>query len=130
MRISDWISDVCSSDLLFPNRHAEVVRDDGPLLVLDGGHGYGQVIAREATTMAIDRARTPGVALLALRNYNHVGRVGTYGEHCAAAGLISLHLVNLTGRVPLVAPYGGSDSPLAQHTFHSPTHTPPPAPPH
>src|SRR3546814_16165200 len=83
MRISDWISDVCSSDLLFPNRHAEVVRDDGPLLVLDGGHGYGQVIAREATTMAINRARTHGVALLALRNSNHVGRVGTYGEQCA-----------------------------------------------
>ena len=103
--------------LLFPNRHAGTVRDDGPLLVLDGGHGYGQVIAREATAMAIGRARTHGVALLALRNSNHVGRVGTYGEQCAAAGLISLHFVNVTGRVPLVAPFGGSDARLATNPF-------------
>src|SRR3546814_11685755 len=41
----------------------------------------------------------------------------SYGEQCAAAGLISLHFVNVTGRVPLVAPFGGSDARLATNPF-------------
>ena len=36
-------------------------------------------------------------------------RVGTYGEMCAAAGLVSLHFVNITDQRPAVAPWRGSD---------------------
>ncbi|PHQ70656.1 MAG: malate/lactate/ureidoglycolate dehydrogenase [Sneathiella sp.] len=95
--------------VLHPNQHVERLRQDGSILVFDGKAGYGQVIAREAMNEAIDVARDTGLALTALRNAHHIGRVGTYGEQCADAGLVSLHFVNVTGHKPYVAPHRGSD---------------------
>ncbi|WP_353860626.1 malate/lactate/ureidoglycolate dehydrogenase [Azospirillum formosense] len=91
---------------LQPNRHARVVRDEAPFLVVEGDVGYGQVIAREATDLAIARARAGGACVLALRNAHHIGRVGSYGEQCIAAGLIGVIFVNVVSR-PLAAPHGG-----------------------
>jgi len=45
-----------------------------------------------------------------LRNPHHIGRVGTYGEMCAAAGLVSFHFVNVTDARPAVAPWRGTDA--------------------
>jgi uncharacterized oxidoreductase len=92
---------------LQPNRQAEIVRDEAPFLVVEGNLGYGQVVARQATELAIDRARQGGACILALRNAHHVGRVGAYGEMCAAAGLIAVYFVNVVSRA-LVAPHGGA----------------------
>src|SRR5258707_7191580 len=79
------------------------------MVVYDGARGYGQIVARAATELAIERAKANGVAVVALRNAHHIGRVGTYGELCAAAGLVSLHFVNITDQRPAVAPWRGSD---------------------
>jgi uncharacterized oxidoreductase len=92
------------------NRRPIVVRDDGPFLVVDGDRGFGHVIAREAIDLAIARARRIGVAVLAIRNACHMGRIGTYGEQCAAAGLVSIHFVNGIGHEAWVAPHGGRDA--------------------
>jgi uncharacterized oxidoreductase len=95
---------------LRPNQPIEVVKDDGPFLVIDGGQGYGHRAAREAMERAIAKTKEVGLVLLALRNCCHIGRIGTYGEMAVDAGLISLHFVNVTGRSPIVAPFGGSDA--------------------
>jgi uncharacterized oxidoreductase len=71
------------------------------------------VTAREATAAGAARARATGVALVALRNASHVGRVGTYGLQAAAEGLASVHFVNVVGHGPLVAPFRGSDARLS-----------------
>src|SRR5438270_171374 len=92
-----------------PNEPGRIVSDSGSMVVYDGERGYGQIVARAATELAIERARTNGVAVVALRNAHHIGRVGTYGELCAAAGLVSLHFVNITDQRPAVAPWRGSD---------------------
>ena len=92
-----------------PNRKGRLLREDGAFMVYDGERGYGQVVAREATALGIARARQEGVAVVALRNAYHIGRVGTYGEQCAEAGLVSLHFVNVTGHAPHVAPHRGRD---------------------
>ncbi|NYZ17169.1 malate/lactate/ureidoglycolate dehydrogenase [Azospirillum sp. RWY-5-1] len=92
---------------LTANRHARILRDDAPFLVVDGGFGYGQVIAKEATELAIERARRGGACILALRHAHHIGRVGAYGEQCVAAGLVTVWFVNVVSR-PLAAPQGGA----------------------
>jgi uncharacterized oxidoreductase len=89
------------------NGHPEIIQDSGALLVLDGKQSFGQVNGFEAMNMAIERAKQHGVALVGLRNSFHIGRVGHWGEQCAAAGMASIHLVNVNGHGPLVAPYGG-----------------------
>lgn len=103
--------------MLKPNTHATIVIDTPPMLLVDGGHGYGQVVAMEATELAIERARAQGASILSLRNANHIGRVGTYGERCAAAGMISIHFVNAHGHAPRVAPFRGAEGRLATNPF-------------
>ena len=96
-----------------PNRHAEIVKDAGAVIVVDGGLGIGQVIAKEAIELGIERARAHGVAVVGVRNSAHMGRIGAWAEQAAAAGLLSLHFVNTTGFGIQVAPFGGSDRRLS-----------------
>jgi uncharacterized oxidoreductase len=92
------------------NQKGHVVSDTGSMIVYDGARGWGQIVAREATLLGIARAKETGVAVVALRNAHHIGRVGTYGEMCAGAGLVSISFVNITDQRPAVAPWRGSDA--------------------
>ncbi|HVA12519.1 MAG TPA: malate/lactate/ureidoglycolate dehydrogenase [Stellaceae bacterium] len=93
---------------LKPNQHAVLVSEAGPIAVFEGQMGYGQVIACEATEWAIAKATSAGAAIFALRNTHHVARVGAYGERAAAAGLVSIHFVNVLIAPGRVAPFGGT----------------------
>lgn len=95
------------------NEHVTVVRDSGALAVLDGNAGFGQVMGAEAMDLAIERAREHGAVVVGLRNSYHIGRVGHWAERCAMAGMASIHLVNVAGHAPYVAPHGGSDGRFA-----------------
>ncbi|MEZ5379300.1 MAG: malate/lactate/ureidoglycolate dehydrogenase [Acidimicrobiales bacterium] len=97
---------------LHVNEHVEVLNDTGPLVALDGRAGFGQVMGYEAMEIGIDRARQHGVSLVGLRNSFHIGRIGHWAEQCSAAGLVSLHLVNVAGHGAIVAPFGGASARL------------------
>ena len=94
-------------------RRARILRDQGAVVVLDGGIGVGQVLGREAMAIGIARARQHGVALVALQRSHHLGRIGAWAEQCAAAGFVSMHYVNVIGHRTYVAPFGGRDGRLA-----------------
>lgn len=98
-------------------RRLRLVRDMGAVLLFDGGSGVGQVLAREAMARGIERAQTTGVALVALRNTHHLGRIGAWAEQCADAGCASVHFVNVIGHQPYVAPFGGRDGRYATNPF-------------
>jgi uncharacterized oxidoreductase len=99
--------------MVLPNREPRLVHDAGVMLTIDGQFGYGQSVAPAALRRAIDRAKERGVAVLALRNAGHLGRIGAWPELAAAAGLVSVHFVNTSGFGMLVAPHGGSDRRLS-----------------
>ncbi len=101
---------------LKPNAHVSTVLDTGSLLRLDGNAGFGQVIGHEAMELAIDRARRHGSCIVALGNAHHLGRIGAWAEQAAAAGLVSLHLVNVVSRA-IVAPHGGADARFGTNPF-------------
>ena len=101
---------------LLANQHAKVTGDAGSMIMIDGCRGYGQVIGHEAMQLGIARARRDGLALVALRNSHHIGRIGQWAEDCAAAGLVSIHFVNALLR-PLVAPWAGSDARFTTNPF-------------
>jgi hydroxycarboxylate dehydrogenase B len=104
-----YVAGALSGELTI-NSHPTVVQDLGALSVLDGNMGFGQVNGYEAMEHAIARARTHGASIVGLRNSYHIGRIGHWGEQCAAAGMASLHFVNVCGHSPLVAPYGGREA--------------------
>ena len=105
----DWLR----RDLVRVNRNARVVEERGPILIVDGDLGYGQIVAREAMALGVARAQGQGVAIVAIRNTGHLGRIGAWAEQCAEAGMVSLHFVNTSGFGILVAPHGGSDRRLS-----------------
>ena len=87
---------------------ADVVTDGGAFALLDGKFGFGQTVAPQAVALGIERATQHGIAVVGLRNAGHIGRVGEYAERAIAAGLVSVHFVNVAGSC-LVAPFGGTE---------------------
>ena len=63
--------------------------------------------------LGIDKAGRQGVAVVALRNSGHLGRIGDWAEMAARAGKVSLHFVNTSGGGILVAPFGGTQRRLS-----------------
>ncbi len=106
-------------------QQAEMVTDGGAFALLDGKWGFGQTVAPQATALGIERAQKHGTAIIALRNAGHVGRIGTYAEQAIAAGLISIHFVNVAGSV-LVAPFGGTERRFSTAPFSVGVPTSPP----
>lgn len=77
-----------------PSYTITTVRDTGPIILLDGGGGPGQVLATHAVSLAVNRAQQYGIAYIGLRNSNHVGMLATYGLQAARAGLVAVVMTN------------------------------------
>jgi uncharacterized oxidoreductase len=85
--------------------------------VVDGDLGFGQVVARRATEVALDRAAVHGLGGVGVRRSNHVGRLADYVEMAAERGYVGLMWTNAATAVSVV-PHGGverrlSTTPLA-----------------
>lgn len=105
----DWLK----KGYLQPNRDAEVVAEKGPILIIDGHFGFGQVIGRQATEMAIAKTRNEGSCILTIRRSGHLGRIGEFMEMAAEAGLVCLSFTNTHGGGIIVAPHGGRERRLS-----------------
>ena len=86
----------------------EVIHEHGAAIVVDGNWNFGQVIAKQAMSMAIERAREHGLSAVVCRQTGHIGRVGAYAQQAAAEGMIGIGCVNNPGTGGLVAPFGGA----------------------
>ncbi|HUC17005.1 MAG TPA: malate/lactate/ureidoglycolate dehydrogenase [Acetobacteraceae bacterium] len=84
--------------------------------LVDGNFGFGQTVAPLAVDLGIAKARANGVSVIGLRNSGHAGRIGEWAERAAAAGLISIHFVNVFNG-ELVAPFGGVDRRFSTNPF-------------
>ena len=80
------------------------VRDTGALVVLDGGHGIGQVITEQAVTLGVERAKRFGVSSIGVRNSGHFGTAAYFTRRAAEAGCVALLCTNAS---PAMAPWGG-----------------------
>ncbi len=99
---------------LDPKAEPDAIRTRGAALVVDGRHGFGQVASRLAVAELIPRTREHGVASAAVRDANHVGRIGEWVEALADDGLVALAFCNAD---PTVAPFGGSERRLGTNPF-------------
>jgi hydroxycarboxylate dehydrogenase B len=75
------------------------------------------VIGRQAMQLGMARAREQGVALVALRNSFHLGRIGHFAEQCARGDFASIHFVNVIDHAPLQAPHGGAEARFSTNPF-------------
>ena len=94
---------------LVPNQQPLLHDPIGAISVVDAQRGFGHRMALVALDHAMQCVPEHKVAILALRNSGHVSRVGTYSEYCAARGYVSIHMVNVVGHAPIVAPFGARE---------------------
>ena len=111
-RYVQWLREgkVCAGQTL------TVVTESATHAVVDGNLGFGQTIGPLAVDLGIAKAREQGMAVIALRNAGHVGRIGDWAERAARAGVVSIHFVNV-GMGEIVAPYGGVDRRFGTNPF-------------
>lgn len=114
--IPAYVANILNGNLQVDAR-AEVIRDKGAVLLIDDHFGFGQVVGSQATDMVIERVRETGVVCAGVRNCHHLGRIGSYGEQCGEAGLVSMHFVNVVGHPPQVSPFGGRDRRMTTNPF-------------
>lgn len=112
IRVSFYI-DWLRAGKVLANRELATVFENDALAVVDGQFGFGQVMGEQATRLGIAKAARQGVAVVALRNSGHLGRIGDWAEMAAHAGKVSLHFVNTSGGGILVAPFGGTERRLS-----------------
>lgn len=93
-----------------------IVTESPAHAVVDGGFGFGQTIGPLAVDLGIAKAKQSGMSVIALRNSGHIGRIGDWAERAAAAGLVSIHFVNVA-MGELVAPFGGVDRRFSTNPF-------------
>lgn len=98
----------------------EIVRESPTTAVVDGHDGMGQVIGYRCMEMAIDKARTYGMGMVAARNSTHYGIAGYYSLMAIEAGMIG---VTGTNARPSIAPTFGVENMLGTNplTFGFPT---------
>jgi uncharacterized oxidoreductase len=90
-----------------PKPNVAVEYDTPTIARVDGDLGFGQVVARRAMAIAIEKAAAQGLSAVTVRRANHVGRLADYAETAAAAGLIGMVWVNAPMALN-VAPWGGA----------------------
>lgn len=73
---------------------------------IDGGNNVGYLVSRYATEVAIRKARTSGIAMVAAHNTWYTGMLSYYAEMAAAQGLVSMIASNASA---WVAPHGATE---------------------
>ena len=95
------------------NAEFKIVTETEAFAVTDGDWGFGQVMARKAMDVGIEKAARVGIANICARNCAHIGRVGDYPIQAAERGMASALFVNTHGAGRLVAPFGGIERRLS-----------------
>ena len=65
----------------------DVVFETPVSAVIDGADGMGHIISHKAMTMAIEKAKKVGMAMVVVRNSNHYGIAGYYSKLAADQGM-------------------------------------------
>lgn len=110
VQYAGWVAD----GQIRPAALPEVSRRHHAIAVIDGHWGFGQAAAQLAVDVVSRGAQENGVAAAAIRDCNHVGRLGEYVADLARAGLMGLAFCN-SGAV--VAPFGGTGRALGTNPF-------------
>ncbi|SNS86856.1 Ldh family oxidoreductase [Tropicimonas sediminicola] len=75
--------------------------------LIDGDNGMGHLVMHHATELAMDKARTTGVAWVGARHSNHAGPASLYAMMPARENMIGLYLA--VGSANHMPPWGGTD---------------------
>jgi LDH2 family malate/lactate/ureidoglycolate dehydrogenase len=85
---------------------ADVVSDRGGVMVLDGLHALGLLVADQAVSLAVEKARRHGVGVVAVRHGFHFGVARRFAVAMSQAGCLGMAMCNTR---PLMPAPGGAE---------------------
>jgi L-2-hydroxycarboxylate dehydrogenase (NAD+) len=85
--------------------HITVVQERAAMAVLDGDNGMGHLVVSRAVELAIEKARTAGVAWVGVRASNHAGPASLYARMPIEHDMIGLYFA--VGNANHLPPWGG-----------------------
>jgi len=87
-----------------PESKGEVVAETAATMLIDGREGLGSVLTAKAMDIAIEKARTTGIAAVGIRNSNHNGENAYYVKRAVAHDMIGIATTNGS---PIMPVWGG-----------------------
>ena len=92
----------------------EILEENKLTVIVDGHWGFGQVTMSRAVEVGLQKAGRNGLAAIAVRGANHIGRLGSYVDRIARQGMIGLLFVNAVGTPAFrMAPWAGPNHALS-----------------
>jgi uncharacterized oxidoreductase len=111
-RLSEYVERVRDGDV-DPTTSGAIQSDTGSIVAIDGQAGFGHLVMRHATRVAIDRAKDHGITAVTVRNSGYVGRFVDFCEEAAENGVATLVVVNCSGAAQVAGPPGSLQPRLA-----------------
>lgn len=108
VRFTQYVDQVRTGEIK-PGARIVVEHETPTTAVLNANLGWGQVAARTALQIAIEKAAQHSLGAVVVQNCPHIGRLGEYVEMIARNQMIGLAVVNSHGGGEAVAPWGGID---------------------
>jgi len=90
-----------------PNPAIRVLHERPAMALIDGDNGMGHLVMSRAAELAVDKARTAGVAWVGTRMSNHAGPASLYARMALAQDMIGMYLA--VGNANHLPPWGGLD---------------------
>jgi LDH2 family malate/lactate/ureidoglycolate dehydrogenase len=85
----------------------QVVQERTAMALVDGDNGMGHLVMKRATELAIQKARTAGIAWVGSRLSNHAGPASLYARMALKHDMIGLYFA--VGNANHLPPWGGLD---------------------
>ena len=93
---------------IVPGAPFVVERETPTTAVINGNWGFGFVVTEKAMRMAIDKAKTQGIAAITVHFQSHIGRLGDYPTMAAREGMIAMITADSGAGPKAVVPFGGT----------------------
>lgn len=90
--------------MIDPHAEITVISESDAALLVDGNNNFGSVVGTKALSIALDRAKKSGVALVGVKHSNHFGTGAYYAKKAIKENMILLVLSNASQTMP---PTGG-----------------------
>jgi len=108
LRLPQYV-DMVRDGVVEPGAELEILTESDFGAQLSGRWNYGPVTATGAVRLALDKVADGAVAVVGVRDCNHVARLGRFTEVAAREDAICLMMANGHGGDWSVAPFGGRD---------------------
>jgi uncharacterized oxidoreductase len=106
VRVHQYLNAIAAG-YLDPKAEPVIAHETATIALVDARRSFGQVAARFAMMVTIEKARAQGLAATGVFNCTHIGRVGEWTQMAADQGMIGLAFCNGGGPGGAVTPYGG-----------------------